>query len=260
MIDPDLNYDDRHIALLEALWGAGYLSPGGPEEVARVIAGVPIAGANMLDIGSGSGAIAISLVRDHGAAHVTGIDVEGPVCAAASRRVAEAGLGDRITIRQVRPGPLPFDAGSFDVVFSKDSIIHIPDKDALARDVLRVLKPGGWFTASDWLISHDDAPSPEMAAYIALEDLDFAMASPVRYRAALADCGFRDIVLRNRNRWYLGVAKDELARLTGPDRGAWVTAHGADLIAASVDLWTAMIRVLETGEHCPHHLRAQKPA
>ena len=30
-------YDDTAIRFLEALWGDGYLSPGGPEEVDRVI-------------------------------------------------------------------------------------------------------------------------------------------------------------------------------------------------------------------------------
>ncbi|MCR8827494.1 methyltransferase domain-containing protein [Pseudosulfitobacter koreensis] len=256
----ELNYDDRHIALLEALWGEGYLSPGGPEEVARVVENAPVAGAHMLDIGSGSGAIAVSLVRDHGAAHVTGIDIEEPVCAAARRRVAQAGLSDRITIRQVTPGPLPFDAASYDVVFSKDSIIHIPDKEALAADAFRVLKPGGWFAASDWLIAHDDAPSAEMAAYIAQEDLDFAMASPARYHRALKQAGFDNITLTNRNAWYTAVAREELARMSGPERPEWEATHGADLIAESIVTWTAMIKVLETGEHCPHHLLAQKPA
>jgi len=31
-------------------------------------------------------------------------------------------------------------------------------------EVFRALKPGGRFMASDWLISHDYAPAPEMAA------------------------------------------------------------------------------------------------
>ena len=57
---------------------------------------------------------------------------------------------------------------------------------ALMRDVFRVLKPGGWFVASDWLIGHDHEPSPEMKAYIASEGLDFGMASPLRYADAMA--------------------------------------------------------------------------
>lgn len=62
--------------------------------------------------------------------------------------------------------------------------MHIPDKHALARDVFRVLAPGGWFVVSDWLIGHDGEPSPEMREYVAVEGLDFGMASPSRYADA----------------------------------------------------------------------------
>ncbi|MEZ5777006.1 MAG: methyltransferase domain-containing protein [Paracoccaceae bacterium] len=259
MNDADLLYDDAHIGFLESIWGEGYLSPGGPEEVARVIDGLDLRGKHALDIGCGSGAITLSLALDHGASHVSGIDVEEQVCAAAIRRIETAGASDRVTIRQVDPGPLDFADGSFDLVFSKDSIIHIPDKDFLAREVFRVLRPGGWFAASDWLISHDEPPSEEMQAYIALEDLDFAMASPRRYRAALEAAGFVDIDLRNRNPWYSEVARGELALLTGPERAELSRRHGKALIDHNVETWTAMIGVLESGEHCPHHIRGRKP-
>lgn len=252
-------YDDLHIAFLEALWGEGYLSPGGPEEVARVIEGLDLAGKRVLDIGCGSGAITLALARDHGAAHVTGVDVEGPVCAAARARVADAGAGDRVEIRQVAPGPFAFADATFDVVFSKDSIIHIPDKDFLAAEVFRVLRPGGWFAASDWLMSHDGPPSPEMQAYIAAEALEFAMASPRRYEAALRGAGFDAVTLRNRNPWYLEVARAEKDWLTGQGRPGLEARFGAAFVAGQIATWEAMIGVLATGEHCPHHLRGQRP-
>ena len=47
--------------------------------------------------------------------------------------------------------------------FSEDSIVYIPEKEALAADAFRVLKPGGWFVASDTLISNDEEPLPEVA-------------------------------------------------------------------------------------------------
>jgi ubiquinone/menaquinone biosynthesis C-methylase UbiE len=37
--------------------------------------------------------------------------------------------------------PLPFAAASFDVVFSKDSMVQIPDKPSIYAEVLRVLRP-----------------------------------------------------------------------------------------------------------------------
>lgn len=252
-------YSDAYNDFLAAVWGEGYLSPGGPEEVARILEGIDVKGARMLDIGCGIGGIAVSLVRDHGAAHVTGIDIEAPACAAAVRLAEAAGLADRITIRQVEPGPLDFADGSLDVVFSKDSIIHIADKEALAADVFRVLKPGGWFAASDWLMSHDDEPSPAMKRYIEAEGLDFAMASPARYEAALKAAGFENVRLVNRNPWYAAIAREELDRMSGEARGDLVDRFGPRLVDQNIEIWQAMVKVLESGEHCPHHLRGQRP-
>lgn len=252
-------YDDQHIEFLEALWGDGYLSPGGPEEVARLLAGTEVSGHSVLDIGCGTGGIAVSLADEYGASSVVGIDVEDPVCTAARERVASRCLSDRVEIRKVEPGPLPFPDATFDVVFSKDSIVHIPDKAALAATVLSVLKPGGWFVASDWLTSHDGEPSPEMQHYLKMEDLDFGMASPAAYEAALAAAGFVDISFDNRNSWYLNEARQELETLTGPGRAQFDAALGVEEIDSQIATWRAMLVVLETGEHCPHHFRARKP-
>ncbi|HEY7626683.1 MAG TPA: methyltransferase domain-containing protein [Ilumatobacteraceae bacterium] len=252
-------YQEHHIMFLEELWGDGYLSPGGPEEVARVLDGIDVSGRDVLDIGCGSGGATVDLVRRHGAGHVVGIDVETPVCEHARQRVERAGLTGTIDIMFVEPGPLPFPDGSFDIVFSKDSIVHIADKEALCRDVFRVLRPGGWFVASDWLIAHDGEPSSEMAAYIAAEALDFGMASPVRYGRALAAAGFTAIELRNRNDWYRDVARQELAQLTGSEHDRFVALLGEEEVATQIRTWLAMVPVLESGEHCPHHLRARRP-
>lgn len=254
------HYDKSVIAFLGELWGEGYLSPGGPAEVARILDGVDVNGKTVLDIGSGSGGITVDLVRRHGAGKVIGIDVEADVCRAARARAEQAGLADRIEIREVTPGPFPLPDESLDIVFSKDSIVHIPDKEWLAREAFRVLRPGGWFVASDWLISHDGPPSPEMAHYIKCEDLDFAMASPTRYRKALEVAGFTDIILLNRNPWYREQARAELARLTGPDRGRFEALIGVEAVEAQIRTWMAMVPVVESGEHCPHHFRGRKPS
>ncbi|TGU26044.1 class I SAM-dependent methyltransferase, partial [Mesorhizobium sp. M4B.F.Ca.ET.150.01.1.1] len=106
--DAEPEYDDTAIRFLEALWGDGYLSPGGPEEVDRVVEGLPLEGKTILDIGCGAGGITLHLVAHHGAALATGFDVERPVIEAARQRAVMRGLQDRVRFVQAPPGPLPF--------------------------------------------------------------------------------------------------------------------------------------------------------
>src|SRR5262245_26960415 len=230
-------YDDTAIRFLEALWGEGYLSPGGPEEVDRVVAGLGLAGKRVLDIGCGCGGIALHLIERHGAGHVTGFDVEGPVIAAARDRAARRSLSAKAEFIHGAPGPLPFADRSFDVVFSKDALLHVPDKDALFAEIFRVLKPGGVFAASNWMISHDGEPSPEMKAYVAAEGLSFSMASPARYRLAMERAGFENIAVTDRNPWYREVARSELSRLRGPLYETVTAVVGKAYVDKNIRTW-----------------------
>ncbi|RWA68837.1 class I SAM-dependent methyltransferase [Mesorhizobium sp.] len=257
--DAEPEYDDTAIRFLAALWGDGYLSPGGPDEVDRVVEGLSLKGKTILDIGCGAGGITLYLAVRHGAARATGFDVEGPVIEAARRGAARQGLEDRVSFVQAPPGPLPFTDASFDVVFSKDALLHVPDKEALFAEIFRVLKPGGVFAASNWMISHDGEPSPEMKAYIAAEGLSFAMASPARYAEAMRRAGFIDITVRDRNPWYREVAREELSRLKGPLYAQAAAAVGAAYVDKNIRTWEAMQKVLDSGEHRPTHLRGWKP-
>ncbi|RWC90908.1 MAG: methyltransferase domain-containing protein [Mesorhizobium sp.] len=257
--DAEPEYDDTAIRFLEALWGDGYLSPGGPDEVDRVVEGLSLKGRTILDIGCGCGGITLHLVESHGAAHATGFDVERPVIVAARQRAAARGLGERASFVQAPPGLLPFADSSFDVVFSKDALLHVPDKDGLFAEIFRVLKPGGVFAASNWMISHDGEPSPDMKAYVAAEGLSFAMASPARYAKAMRGAGFADVTVRDRNPWYREVARGELERLKGPLYPAVAAVVGAAYVDKNIRTWEAMQKVLDSGEHRPTHLRGSKP-
>ncbi|MDB5522930.1 MAG: SAM-dependent methyltransferase [Rhizobium sp.] len=259
MTDAEPEYDDIHMRFLELLWGDGYLSPGGPAEVERVLAGIDLEGRRVLDLGCGSGGITLFIAKKFNPKQIVGFDVELPVIEQARRRATDAGLAGRVEFTQGPPGPLPFPDQSFNVVFSKDAMVHIADKDAVFADIFRVLKPGGIFAASDWLISHDDEPTADMKAYIAAEGLSFGMASPRRYREAMEKAGFTDVKTDNRNGWYRDEAARELKRLQTELYDQAVALTGEAFVDKNIRTWVAMQKVLDSGEHCPTHLSAIKP-
>jgi len=255
----EAEYHEQSIAFLEGLWGDGFLSPGGPQEVVRIVEGIDFHGKHVLDIGCGSGGITIHLAQNHPLASITGFDVEQPVIDAARKRAMKHRLGERVSFVRGEPGPLPFPDASFDIVFSKDALVHVPDKERLAADIFRVLRPGGRFAASDWMIGHDGEPSDDMRAYLAAEGLSFGMGSPARYRAAFAAAGFVEVETVDRNPWYRTRAREELARLKGPLFQELSLKVGVPYVNKNIATWTAMLNVLDSGEHRPTHVFALKP-
>jgi phosphoethanolamine N-methyltransferase len=252
-------YDDGMQALLQLVWGDGYLSPGGPEEVARLLEGFDIRGLRLLDIGCGLGAIDVLLVQVHGAGQVTGIDLEPDLVRQARDRVAAAGLSDRIKLLQVTPGALPFADASFDVVFSKDSLVQIPDKSALFSEVRRVLCPGGRFIASDWLRGGEGSYSNEMLEYFRLEGITYNMASPADTERVLKGAGFTDVILKDRNQWYRKLAERELRSMSTEWLPLLESRLGQARAQHFVRNWEQLVLVLARGELRPTHLSAAIP-
>jgi phosphoethanolamine N-methyltransferase len=264
MTDGEPHYPENFIRALEAVWGDGFLSPGGPEEIRVLIEGADIedlSGQSVLDIGCGIGGIDLILVQDYGAEHVTAIDVEPQLTDAAASRIAAAGLSDRIETKLVQPGPLPFGAESFDCVFSKDAMLHIPDKAALYADVLRVLKPGGRLIAGDWLRGgEEDGPPPDVLAdWAAATGLTADFATPVMTERALQAAGFEAVRVRDRNAWYLEELEKERLQVTGPGFQQLEAAIGMEDAIGRAESFKIRHRAVAEGALRPCHLYGRKP-
>ncbi|MER8413011.1 class I SAM-dependent methyltransferase [Mesorhizobium sp. M1342] len=242
---------------LEIIWGEGILSPGGPEEIAQMLNGIDLSGSRVLDIGSGLGGVDVLLAAKHGATAVVGIDVEPQLVESARDLVARKGLAGRITFQLVAPGSLPFVDDSFDLVFSKDAMLHIPEKLALYREVLRVLRPGGWFIAADWLWSELASESSVVDAWLSNSRSTIAFTQPAAALQALMDAGFMEAQVTDRRRQLQEAGRKELTRLSGPLGQKLATILGADVAERRLASAKGRQGALDSGDLIPCHIRGR---
>jgi ubiquinone/menaquinone biosynthesis C-methylase UbiE len=110
----------------------------------------PEAGQRILDLGCGSGTLALLVVSAQPEAEVIGLDAD-PEILALARDKAEAG---RVTVRfdQGLSTELPYEDGSFDCVLSTLFFHHLTgaEKRRTAAEIARVLRPGGELHVGDW--------------------------------------------------------------------------------------------------------------
>ena len=251
-------YGAAMIAVLELVWGEGFMAPGGKGNVDRMVGELDLKGKRVLDIGCGLGGPAMVLARDHGA-HVVGTDLEAPLVARARDDAERAGLADRLDFRVVEAGPLTFEDASFDVVFSSGAFTQIDDKEAMFAEVARVLRPGGWFTVYDWLKAPGDY-SAAMRAWFELEGLTYAMRTLEDYEVLLRDAGFAEVTVSDASGWYRRVVAEEAEKLAGPFRSRLVGLIGEDETAHFIADWQAMAVVCASGEMRQGYMRGRSPA
>ena len=244
---------------LELIWGEGFMSPGGPAEVTRIVGAADLQGRAVLDLGCGLGGADVVLVTAHGAASVVGADVQPNLLQAAGQRAARLGLQDRISYQHILPGPLPFADGSFDAVFSKDALLHVPDKQALYRDLYRVLRPGGLLLIGDWLRGPGQGIDALLAEFVAAAGHAFHMVTLSSIAECAAQAGFDRIETTDRGAWYLDGARSELVRLRGSLGIRFAADFGDQATADEIGFWQVLVRALEAQAMAPGHLRARKP-
>ena len=110
----------------------------------------------ILDLGCGTGTLAIMIQRRQPAAEIIGLDGDDQVLEIARQKAMQAGLTAIRWDKGLADNP-PYSADSFDKVVSSLMLHHLtlPDKRRAFQEVFRVLKPGGSFHIADFGPPHD---------------------------------------------------------------------------------------------------------
>ena len=169
----------------------------------RVLEHAAMAGGEaVLDIGCGTGTLAVAAARAAPGVTVTGLDVDPAILSKARRRTADAGLD--VTLDEGRSTALPYPDSSFDVVLSTLVFHHLPDesKRRTAEEIVRVLRPGGRLVIGDLGRPHD--PLMRVVVLVTVQVFDGFATTALNVRGqlpeVLAGAGLREVQVRDRMR------------------------------------------------------------
>ena len=254
-------YCEGTLKAMQAAYGEGFLSPGGAEEVGDMVAGLELAGRDLLDFGSGLGGASLMLSLEFGAGSVVGLDVVPRSVEQARAAAKAAGVAHKVAFRLAETGPLPLDAGAVDLVFSKDVICHIPDKAPVFAELFRVLRPGGALACADFTLGGETGREHFEAWVAGMEatGLSFRFEPLQVYLDALEAAGFEAIAARDHTDWSVARCRKEIERAEGKERGAMLEMLGPEGLQARIALTHKRLRALESHGLCHVHLRARKP-
>ena len=106
----------------------------------------PANNGHVLDLGCGTGSLALLLAEKRAAEQVAGIDIAAPYIAFARSRPGAAGIGFAVG----DACRLPFADGSFGAALAQLSLNFVPDPAQAVREMRRVVRPGGVVAAAVW--------------------------------------------------------------------------------------------------------------
>lgn len=230
-------YDRRNIECMELVYGDGFLAPGGAAEVARIVERIDLRHRDVLDVGCGLGGAVVALARDLHARHVTGVDIEPAVLERARELVNGAGVSGVVSLRQVEPGPLPFEESSFDVVYLNSVSCHLEHLDTFFAELLRVLRRGGHLVGSEWFVGEDDDAFSVWDTFLRERGLNFHFVAREAFAKTLTCTGFEFVEIIDRSDTVGELGARDLDRVRGPLRARLTEALGKQGYAGLVR-WT----------------------
>jgi len=200
-------YTETGILRYEKIFGRGFVSTGGPEttkEFVRLLNLKP--GQKVLDVGCGIGGSAFHMNKNFGV-DVLAVDLSTNMIKIGRKRATEEKCSDSVKFDIVDITTKEFEPESFDVIYSRDTILHIADKDTLFTNFLKWLKPGGQLMISDYCHGEKE-PSERFKAYV--KQRNYQLLTIKAYGKIIEKVGFTKVQALDKTEMFINVLKREL--------------------------------------------------
>jgi len=185
-------YTRKGILMYERIFGSTYVSVGGEHTTSVFTEKLNLTpNQKVLDIGCGIGGSAFYMARRYGA-DVNGVDLSTNMIEIAleNRMSVEPEVKHRVQFYAEDAISMGYPDAFYDVVYSRDTILHISDKLDLFTKFYTTLKPGGLVLISDYCHG-DQEHSDRFKKYVAKRD--YKLLTVKDYGKLLQKAGFVDV-------------------------------------------------------------------
>nr|XP_043634875.1 phosphomethylethanolamine N-methyltransferase-like [Erigeron canadensis] len=204
----NVQYKSSGILRYERIFGPGFVSTGGIDTTKEFVAMLDLKpGQKVLDVGCGIGGGDFYMAENFDV-DVIGIDLSVNMISFALER--SIGLKCSVEFEVADCTKKSYPDNSFDVIYSRDTILHIQDKPALFRTFYKWLKPGGKVLISDYCRKAGKS-SEDFAEYIKQRGYD--LHDVETYGKMLKAAGFGEVTAEDRTEQFIEVLQRELERV-----------------------------------------------
>ena len=149
--DSNSIWSDSAIEISEAVWGEGFIEPGGAALARKIIAPAsPDSTKTVLDLTAGMGGTACTFAREDNL-WMEAYEAD-PALTHRAREIARTYmLSKRVPIQQVDYATVDLKSKRYDLIYSRDRLYTTPHKRRLIQQVAGALKPGGQFLLTDYV-------------------------------------------------------------------------------------------------------------
>jgi len=207
-------YSRKGILKYERIFGKTFVSVGGEVTTKDFVSQLDLKpGMKILDIGCGIGGSAFFMARNYGV-DVHGIDLATNQIAIATdyRSEMEPAVKHRVQFYVEDATTMDYPLNFYDAVYSRDAIMHIPEKEKLYRKLWSTLKPGGKLMISDYCRG-DQEHSQRFKDYVASRD--YKLLTVKDYGKMLEKSGFKNVVASDKTGLMIEIGEMEIQKFNG---------------------------------------------
>lgn len=237
------------LTMLTALWGDGFIGPGGEDEALRLAKPLGLtASHSVLHLGAGMGTGQRAIAKASGA-WVTGYEADAALVAMATEAAQRHGMAKKAPINRLDPAAPGFRPNYFHHALSQEALWTVEDanKDKVLAGMVQAVKIGGNLMLTDLVRAANDPTDAAWSAWAVLERGQPHMPTEAEMGKRLARLGLDIRIVEDVSNRQIGQALTGwMGMLTGLRAHRPPPRQAAHLVREA-ELWLRRVRLMQEG-------------